>query len=472
MLSAIGNSFRIPELKKKLFFTALMIAIYRLGAHIIVPGLNTDVANRFFAGGGAGGWLGLINMFSGGAFKRFSIFALGIMPYISSSIIFQLLTAVVPYLKKLSKEGEMGRKKITQYTRYGTIVLSIIQSLGLAIWLQSIENGALVNYNTGIGFKLLTILTMTTGTTFIMWLGEQITERGIGNGISIIIFIGIVASIPQGISELFMKLFTTKDLSIFQLLFMIAMTAFVVAFVILIQLGHRRIEVSYSKQIRGRKIYGGQSTYLPLKVDYSGVIAVIFGSSLLMFPSTIINFIAPNDTTFLSKIVDIFNQNSNWNLYHLLYMIFPGIGDGLPFTLLRVISVYNILFSALVIFFCYFYTTIVFNPTDFADNLKRQGGFVPGRRPGQQTAEYIQTILMRITLVGALMVVFICIFPDMLEELLGGNMPQTLKYLLGGTTILILVGVDLDTIQQIEAQLLQRYYTGFIGGGKLRSRRG
>ncbi|HPN30685.1 MAG TPA: preprotein translocase subunit SecY [bacterium] len=472
MISAISNSFKIPELKKKLFFTALMIAIYRLGSHIIIPGIDTAMAAQYFSGSGAGGWLGMINMFSGGAFKRFSIFALGIMPYISSSIILQLLTAVVPYLKKLSKEGEMGRKKITQYTRYGTILLSVIQATGLAIWLGSIENGALVQYH-GFTFKLITVLTMTTGTTFIMWLGEQITERGIGNGISIIIFIGIVASIPLGVSETFMKIFKTEDLNIFQFLFMALMVLFIVAVVIVIQLGHRRIPVSYAKQVRGRKIYGGQSTHLPLKVDYSGVIAVIFASSLLMFPSTILNFLAGSNSNFLVKFVELFQENSSGNLYFLLYKLTGGaIGDGLPFTLLRVVSLYNIVFSALVIFFCYFYTTIVFNPKDLAENLKRQGGFVPGRRPGTATAEYIQTILMRITLIGALMVVFICVFPDLVEELISGNMPNTMKYLMGGTTILILVGVDLDTIQQIESQLLQRYYTGFVGGGKLRSRRG
>ncbi|HPP86859.1 MAG TPA: preprotein translocase subunit SecY, partial [bacterium] len=305
-ISALTNSVRIPELKKKLLFTALMILIYRLGSHIITPGLDSAVAGRFFDAGNAGGWLGLVNMFSGGAFKRFSIFALGIMPYISSSIIFQLLTSVVPYLKKLSKEGELGRKKINQYTRYGTILLSVIQSLGLAIWLESIsEAGQSLVLNPGFGFRFLTVLTMTAGTTFIMWLGEQITERGIGNGISLIIFIGIVASVPQGLSELFMKLFTTRDLSIFQFLFMLAMALFVVAFVIVIQLGHRRIPVSYAKQIRGNKIYGGQSTHLPLKVDYSGVIAVIFASSLLMFPTTIVNFFAKNEITWITNVMSM-----------------------------------------------------------------------------------------------------------------------------------------------------------------------
>jgi preprotein translocase subunit SecY len=414
-------------------------------------------------------------MFSGGAFKRFSIFAMGIMPYISASIILQLLTAVVPFLKKLSKEGEMGRQKINQYTRYGTILLSIIQSLGLSIWLEKIQNGELVLYH-GIGFRLLTVLTITTGTVFIMWLGEQITERGIGNGISIIIFTGIAASIPKGISDVFLKLFKTEEMQMFEFLFIVAMILLVVAIVIMIQLGHRRIPVSYAKQVRGRKIYGGQTTHLPLKVDYSGVIAVIFASSLLVFPQTIINFLAGGGTSgALAKFADIFQQNASPSLYTLLNLMFdnPEIMEGLPFTLLKIFSVYNCLFATLVIFFCYFYTSIVFNPKEVAENLKRQGGFVPGRRSGIATAEFIQNVLMKTTLIGALLVVFVCIFPNIVNEVLGGNLPQTLQYLMGGTTILILVGVDLDTIQQIETQLLQRNYMGFVGQGrKLKSRRG
>jgi preprotein translocase subunit SecY len=478
MLTGFGNTLRIPELKKKLFFTALMIAIFRLGTHIVTPGLNMDAAREFF-NAGSQGWLGLVNMFSGGAFERFSIFALGIMPYISSSIIFQLLTAVIPTLKQISKEGELGKRKINQYTRYGTIALSIIQSLGLAIWLESLQGGTLVQ-NPGIGYRLLTIITMTSGTVFIMWLGEQINERGVGNGISIIIFAGIAASLPKGISEAVSKVFKFKDMSIFELIFLVATILFAIAVVIAIQLGHRRIPVSYAKQIRGNKMMGGQTTHLPLKIDYSGVIAVIFASSILAFPSTIINFLAGGAAggegtlnTILLNISDMFQDNSSWDLYTLLIKIFPDLSDmGVPLTLLRVFNTYNLIFACLVIFFCYFYTSIIFNPKEVAENLKKHGGFVPGRRPGTATAEFIYKVLMKITLIGALLVVFICIFPSFVEQMLGGNMPGTLKYLMGGTTVLILVGVALDTIQQINSLLLQRNYMGFAGKGKLRGRRG
>ncbi|MBE0569049.1 MAG: preprotein translocase subunit SecY [Deltaproteobacteria bacterium] len=435
MLNGFQNITRVPELKRRILVTALLLIVYRIGIHIPTPGID-NLALKAVFDSQAGTLFGLIDMFSGGALARFSIFTLGIMPYISSSIILQLLTVVIPQLEKLSKEGELGRRKITQYTRYGTIVLSVIQGMGIAVGLESVTAGAgSVVYHPGWAFRVMTVLTLTSGTAFLMWLGEQITERGIGNGISLIIFAGIVARFPSGLVRT-VTLVRTGEMNLFAGLFLLVLMIGVVAIIIYFERAHRRIPVQYARRIVGRKVYGGQSTHLPLKVNTAGVIPPIFASSILLFPATIASFIKHPITRTISEALT------------------PGrVG-------------YEMLFVAFIIFFCYFYTAVTFNPVDVADNMKKYGGFVPGIRPGKKTAEYIDKILTRITLGGAIYVSVICVLPSILIARF--NVP----FYFGGTGLLIVVGVAMDTVQQIESHLITRHYEGFLKKGQMKGRRG
>jgi len=430
------NLFKIPELKKRVFFTLALLVVYRIGVHVPVPGIDAVALASFFAKA-KGTILGLFDMFSGGALERLSVFALGIMPYISASIILQLLTVVVPVLERLSKEGEQGRKKITQYTRYGTVVLSIIQGFGISVGLESMmaPGGAPVVIVPGWGFRLLTMITLTSGTAFIMWLGEQITERGIGNGISLIIFSGIVVRMPNAISNTF-RLLSTGELSIFPVLILIVLMVAVVAFIVFIEQGQRRIPVQYAKRVIGRKLYGGQSTHLPLKINTSGVIPPIFASSIIMFPATLASFIK----------VDWVQQ--------VAAAIRPGNFS------------YELLFVGFIFFFCYFYTAVTFNPVDVAENMKKHGGFIPGIRPGKRTADYIDRVLTRLTLGGASYVAAVCVLPSILIS--NFNVP----FYFGGTALMIVVGVAIDTMSQMESHMLTRHYEGFLkkGGGRLKGR--
>jgi preprotein translocase subunit SecY len=441
MISGAQNIFKIPELKRRIFITFAFLAVYRIGVHIPTPGINGDALASFFAQA-RGTLFSLIDMFSGGALERLSIFALGIMPYISSSIILQLLTVVVPYLERLQKEGEIGRKKIVQYTRYGTVLLSMIQGFGIAVGLENMRGaaGEMIVLAPGWSFRILTVITLTAGTAFIMWLGEQITERGIGNGISLIIFAGIVARMPNAIASTF-ELFRVGQMSIITLLVIVIIMVLVVAVIIFVETGQRRLPVQYAKRIVGRKVYGGQSTHLPLKLNTSGVIPPIFASSILMFPLTIANFM-PKDWLEAHPFVDA-----------ALKSLGPGAW------------LYNLLYVALIIFFCYFYTAVTFNPNDVAENMKKFGGYIPGIRPGQKTAEYIDKVLTRITLGGAIYVSVICVLPTILIQRF--NVP----FYFGGTALLIVVGVALDTVQQIEAHMLTRHYEGLMKKGRLKGRR-
>jgi preprotein translocase subunit SecY len=460
------NIFAIPDLRKRIIFTFLLLAVYRLGSHIPTPGIDPVALSEFFKAIG-GGVFGFLDLFSGGALSRLSVFALGIMPYISASIILQLLTVVWPYLEKLSKEGEMGRRKINQYTRYATIVLAIIQSLGVAFWLrsQTAPGGApLVPPHVqdalwGLGFPIMTILTLTTGTAFVMWLGEQISERGIGNGISLIIFAGIVVGLPSAVIGTVGDI-RTGERGIFAMLFLLVFMLAVVAFVVLMERAQRRIPVQYAKRVVGRKVYGGANTYLPLRVNTAGVIPVIFASSILVIPQTLATMIkAPWAQAIGNQLT------MGQPLYYLLQVI--GI-----------------------IFFCYFYTSIVFNPVDTADNMRKYGGFIPGIRPGKRTSEYIDRVLTRITFVGSVYLAAVCILPEFLIS--GFRVAQLpwfgaqldawlpiwftegmgLNFYFGGTSLLIVVGVAMDTIQQIESQLVMRHYDGFMKKGRIRGRRG
>lgn len=431
-MSGIIGIFKIPELRKRVVFTLAMLAVYRIGIHIPTPGVDGAALQQVFQNmqGTIFGWF---NLFTGGALERFSIFALGVMPYISSSIIFQLLTVAWPYLHELQKEGEQGRKKITQYTRYGTVLLCVIQGYGMAVGLEQASNPPVV-ISPGLGFRLLTVVTLTGGTVFLMWLGEQISERGIGNGISLLIFAGIAAGIPGGMGSTF-SLYRSGELSLLKILLIgliIVATFFIIIF---IERGARRIPVQYAKRIVGRKVYGGQNTHLPLKVNTAGVIPPIFASSLIMFPATLATF-------FPNKYVQEFQA-----------LLQPGG------------TIYNVLFVTLIVFFCYFYTAIVFKTDDVAENLKKYGGFVPGIRPGLPTAQYIDFVLTRITTGGAVYISAICILPTMLTQNL--NVP----FYFGGTSVLILVGVALDTVSQVETYLLQRNYDGFMKHTRLKGRR-
>lgn len=448
MLSALVNSFKIPDLKRRLIITALLITVYRIGCYVPTPGIDGTALAEFFnrlAKHQGGTIFGIINMFSGGAMERLTIFALGIMPYISASIILQLLTAVIPSLEKLAKEGKAGYERINQYTRYATIGLALIQSFFIALWLENparFEGLRIVMYP-GWGFRLLTVLTLTTGTIFIMWLGEQIQERGIGNGISLVITIGIVSRIPAAIHQLLILISpfspSRQQIQPFTLLIMAALLVGVVFAVVLITQGQRKIPVQYARRIVGRKIYGGQSTYIPLKVDTSGVIAIIFAQSIILFPATLTSFI-PN----------------------------PAF-QRLAQTLMRGHLLYTTIYALLIIFFCYFYTAIVFNPVDLSENMKKYGGFIPGIRPGTSTAEFLDYVMTRVTLSGAIFIAVIAIFPDFIMAWL--KIPYLVASFFGGTGILIVVGVMLDTIKQIESHLLMHHYEGFIRGGHIRGRR-
>ncbi len=422
--------------------TFLFLAIYRVGVHIPTPGINGDALASFFTHA-KGTLFSLIDMFSGGALERLSVFALGIMPYISASIILQLLTVVIPYLAQLQKEGEIGRKKIVQYTRYGTVLLSMIQGFGIAVGLENMTGaaGEMIVLNPGWSFRMMTVITLTAGTAFIMWLGEQITERGIGNGISLIIFSGIVARLPNAIASTY-ELFRVGQLSIITILFLIVLMVVVIAAIIFVETSQRRLPVQYAKRIIGRKVYGGQSTHLPLKLNTSGVIPPIFASSILMFPLTI--------ASFLPKPL---LESYPW-IQSILHSLGPGA------------FLYNLLYVGFIIFFCFFYTAVTFNPNDVAENMKKFGGYIPGIRPGQKTAEYIDKVLTRITLGGALYVAAVCVLPTILVGRF--NVP----FYFGGTALLIVVGVALDTVQQVEAHMLTRHYEGLMKKGRLKSRRG
>ncbi len=433
ILSSFQNIFKIPELKKRILFTLALLTVYRIGAHIPTPGINGEELSKFLAERG-GALMGFFDMFTGGALSRVTIFALGIMPYISASIIFQLLTVVIPAIGRLAKEGEAGRKKIVRYTRYGTIVISAIQSFGIAVGLEGMGGGAFIQ-NPGWSFRLLTMLTLTSGTAFLMWLGEQITERGIGNGISLIIFGGIVARFPNALIST-IRLIQAGELSILFAIILVAMMVAVVGAIIYMERGQRKIPVQYAKRVVGRKVYGGQTTHLPLKINTAGVIPPIFASSVIMFPATVAGFIA------IPWVQTIAKQLS------------PGT------------ALYTVLYVGMIFFFAYFYTAIIFNPVDIADNLKKYGGYIPGIRPGQKTSEYIYRVLSRLTFVGASYLAIICLIPEILISRF--NVP----FYFGGTSILITVGVGLDTISQIETHLITRSYEGFLKKGRIKGRRG
>jgi preprotein translocase subunit SecY len=434
--SAFGNIFKIPELKKKVFFTLGILVVYRIGAHIPTPGINSVALAEIMARM-TGTIMGFFDMFSGGALSRLTIFALGIMPYISASIILQLMTMVSPYLARLKKEGEQGQKKITQYTRYGTIVLSMVQSSGIAVGLEAMKSpsGNPIVPMPGWDFRIMTVLTLTAGTAFLMWLGEQITERGIGNGISLIIFSGIVAGTPAAIFQS-MDLMGTGELSVLVMLFLLVFMTAVIGMIVFTEGGQRRISIQYAKRVVGRKMYGGQSTHLPLKVNTSGVIPPIFASSIIMFPATIAQF-----------------TTHPW-MKNVSAMLTPGT------------IVYSLIFIGAIFFFCYFYTAVIFNPVDVADNMKKHGGFVPGIRPGAKTSEHIDEILSKITFYGAVYLSLVCILPDYLIKYI--NIP----FYFGGTSLLIVVGVSLDTMQQIESHMVMRSYDGFLKKGRLKGRKG
>jgi preprotein translocase subunit SecY len=460
IFEAIANAFRIPDLRKRLLFTLGLLAVYRLGGHIPTPGINLDRWTEFFSRN-SGSIFGFFDLFAGGNIRRLTVFALGIMPYITASIILQLLTVVVPTLEKLQKEGELGRRKITQWTRYLTVILALMQSFGIATGLQAMEGNIVIH--PGFGFTVLTMLSLTTGTAFIMWLGEQITERGVGNGMSLIIFAGIVVGLPNAIGNIYTNVFVTHEWGFLTLAIILLMMVAVVAFIVLVERGERRIPVQYAKRVVGRRVMGGQSTHMPLKVNAGGVIPVIFASSILAFPQTIAGM--------------PFVKSSRW-----LTDILGSIRHGEP--------LYVLLFVAGIIFFCFFYISIIFNPNEAADNMRKYGGFIPGIRPGRNTADYMNNILTKITVVGGLYLSILCLIPDImisgihLQHLpLVGNFidkyfPRFLleglnvQFYFGGTSLLIVVGVAMDTVNQIEAQLIMRHYEGFTPrAGRIRGRR-
>ncbi len=445
MISAFGNIFKIPELKKKIIFTLALIAAYRTGCFIPTPGVNGAVLAAYFqklSSTGGGTIFGMMNMFSGGALLKMTVFGLGIMPYISSSIIMQLLTAVIPALEKLSKEGQAGYRKINQYTRYATLGLAFVQSFFIALWLEKQAfDGVPVVAHPGWGFRLLTALTLSAGTLFLMWLGEQIQERGIGNGISLIITAGILSRAPSAVRTLALMMSAGQrgvaQLQPLTLLIMVGFLLGVIVAITLITQAQRKIPVQYARRVVGRRVYGGQNTYIPLKVDTSGIIAIIFAQSIILFPATIASFI-PALQPFAAMI-----QRGTW-IYYTIY-------------------------GLLIVFFCYFYTAIVFNPMDVAENMKKHGGFIPGVRPGQQTAAYLEFVLERITLAGALFICAIAVMPDAIMA--SFRVPYLVASFFGGTGVLIIVGVVLDTMKQVEAHLLMRHYDGFMRTGRLRGRR-
>jgi preprotein translocase subunit SecY len=462
LADSLKNIFAVADLRKRVLFTLGLLAVYRVGGHIPTPGINPE-ALALLVDQAKNTMFGLYDMFSGRNLSQMTIFALGIMPYISSSIILQLLTVVWPYLERLSKEGELGRRKITQYTRYGTIVLSVVQSLGIAFFLErttEIAGGLPLVYNPGWGFRILTVLTLTTGSAFIMWLGEQITERGIGNGMSLIIFAGIVVGLPRAAFVTLDQL-RTGQMGLFRLIALVVLMVVVIAAIVFVERGHRRVTVQYAKRVVGRRMYGGSSTHIPLKVNTGGVIPVIFASSILAFPATIAQMFG--EDSFMRRV----SEQLAW---------------GMP--------LYNLLYISGIIFFCYFYTAIIFNPDDVAENMRKYGGFIPGIRPGKRTAEYIDTILTRITLVGALYLAAVAILPEFLingfkvapipfiGERLDSVLPRfiteglNVQFFFGGTSLLIIVGVAMDTVQQVESQLIMRHYDGFMKKTRIRGRRG
>lgn len=435
MLEGLGSVSKIPELQRRILFTFLLLAVYRVGVFIPTPGIDNAALLAFFEQA-RGSMLGLMDMFAGGALSAFSVFALGIMPYISSSIILQLLTVAIPHLEKLSKEGETGRRKITQYTRYGTVALSMIQGFGIAYGLQHMASpsGAPIVLQPGPSFIIMTVITLTAGTAFIMWLGETITEKGIGNGISLIIFAGIVCRFPAGIARTW-SLFSAGELNFFVVIFILILMVAVIGAIVFVEAGQRRIPVQYAKRIVGRKMYGGQTTHLPLKINSAGVIPPIFASSVIMFPATIANF-APQ----------------GWMQTVAGYLTPGRIG-------------YEILYVAFIFFFCFFYTAVTFKPDDVAENMKKFGGYVPGIRPGKKTAEYIENILEKLTFSGAIYVSLVCVLPSILITQF--NIP----FYFGGTSLLIVVGVAVDTAGQVESHLLTRQYEGFMKKGHIARRR-
>jgi len=467
MLQALRNIWDIPDLRKRVLFTLGLLAVYRIGNHVPTPGINAKSLVDFFEQN-RGNWFGLVDMFSGGNLAKVTIFALGIMPYISASIILQLLTVVWPYLEKLSKEGELGRRKITQYTRYGTVLLSLIQSSTIAIYLERLtlaDKFHIVDHP-GWGFRLMTVLTLTTGTAFIMWLGEQITERGVGNGMSLIIFAGIVVGFPRAVLGTF-NMIERGELSLLATVMLLVLMAAVVGAIVFVERGQRRIPVQYAKRMVGRRMYGGQTTHLPLRVNTAGVIPVIFASSIIAFPQTVASWLGTSNPWMQSL-----SEQLQW---------------GMP--------LYNLLYVAFILFFCYFYTAIVFNPDDVADNMRKYGGFIPGIRPGKRTSEYLDHILGRITFGGAIYLAMVAVLPEFLitgfkvaplpvigpalDTFLSNNNlgwiteGLHLNFYFGGTSLLIVVGVAMDTVAQVEAQLVMRHYEGFTGkGGKrIRGRR-
>ena len=436
MFQGFQSAGRIPELRRRILFTLAMLAVYRVGVAIPTPGIDREGLAAFFAQV-EGTIFGLFNLFSGGALEQFSVFSLGIMPYISASIILQLLTVVFPYLERLSKEGDVGRKKITQYTRYGTIVLSVIQGLMISFGLEGTRgpNGEAIVLEPGWNFRLMTVLTLTSGTAFIMWLGEQVTERGIGNGISLIIFAGIVAALPSAVTSTF-QFVREGELSIFFVVLLVLFVVLVVGVIIFMERGQRRIPVQYAKRVVGRRMYGGQTSHLPLKINTSGVIPVIFASSVLIFPATVAQFV----------------QNP-W-AQALAGSMAPGQW------------LHDLLYIGLIMFFCFFYTAIVFNPVDVAENMRKYGGYVPGIRPGKRTSEFIDRVLSRLTLGGAVYLSLVALLPTILISQF--NVP----FFFGGTALLIVVGVALDTVSQMETHMISRNYEGFMRRGRIRGRRG
>jgi preprotein translocase subunit SecY len=459
---SLKNIFAVSDLRKRVLFTLGLLAIYRVGGHIPTPGVNKE-ALELMADQAKNTMFGLYDMFSGNNLSQMTIFALGIMPYISASIILQLLTVVWPYLERLSKEGELGRRKITQYTRYGTILLAVVQAFGIALYLEhqtNVAGGLPLVYQTGWSFRFITVVTLTTGTAFIMWLGEQITERGIGNGMSLIIFAGIVVHFPTAVLTTFQQM-SLGQIGLIQLLILTILMILTVGAIIFVERGHRRVTVQYAKRVVGRRMYGGSSTHIPLKVNTGGVIPVIFASSILAFPLTMKAMFPAG--SFVQRAID-------------------QIDYGMP--------LHNLLYLAGIIFFCYFYTAIIFNPDDVAENMRKYGGFIPGIRPGKRTAEYIDTILARITLVGAVYLALVALLPQFLisgfkvapipfiGETLDRYMPQFITqglgvtFYFGGTSLLIIVGVAMDTVQQVESQLIMRHYDGFMKKTRIRGRRG
>lgn len=457
MRDTVRNIFAIPDLRNRVLFTFGLLAVFRIGANIPIPGVNSDAILEFF-NAQQGNFFGLVNLFSGQALSQMTVFALGIMPYISASIILQLLTVVWPYLEKLQKEGELGRKKITRYTRYLTVMLSIIQSAGISFALEAQTGNQPFVLNPGWGFRFMAILTLTTGTAFLMWLGEQISERGVGNGISLLIFSGIAVGLPSGIISTYAQL-EVGSLNIFTMLILVVVMLAVTGFVVLMESSQRRIPVQYAKRVVGRKMYGGQSTHLPIRVNTAGVIPVIFASSIIMFPQTITQFV----THPWAQAVTV------------------ALTWGHP--------VYTIMYAASIIFFCYFYTAIIFNPVDVADNMRKYGGFIPGIRPGKRTADYIDGVLTRLTFIGSIYLTVVSLLPQFLlagfqvapipliGPLLDSALPiwvttgLGINFYFGGTSLLILVGVAMDTVRQVESQLVMRHYEGFMKGGRIKGRR-